>query len=111
MSPATRSAGPSNLTVRVLTAAVGAPGILALLYLAPPWAFYLLVFAAVTVGSWELLAMTHGGDRVARGIGIVLCQAVSLLVYFEAHDPRVVLGLLVGIPRYRCWSRSSGSAT
>lgn len=84
--------------MRVLTAAVGAPGILALLYLAPPWAFYLLVLASVSVGSWELLAMTHGDDRVARGVGLVLCQAVSLLVYFKLHDSRVVVGLLAGVP-------------
>ena len=98
MSTAKGSAGPSNLTVRVLTAAVGAPGILALLYLAPAWGFYLLVFAAVSVGAWELLAMTHGGDRIARAFGLVLCQAVSLLVYFKVGDARVVVGLLAGIP-------------
>jgi phosphatidate cytidylyltransferase len=88
----------SNLTVRLLTAAVGVPAILALLYLVPPIGFYVLVFAAVSVGAWELLAMTHPGDRVAQTFGLVLCQAVSIGVYLGGHDGRVTLAMLVAIP-------------
>ncbi len=87
-----------NLTLRLLTAAVGTPAILALLYIAPPWGFYLLVLAAVSVGAWELLAMTHPGDRAAQLVGVLFCAAASLGVYFGGHDPRVLLALLVAIP-------------
>lgn len=98
MSDAKAKGGMSNLVVRLLTAVVGVPAILALLYPAPPWAFYLLVISAVSVGAWELLSMTHAGDRVARVFGLVLCQAVSLAVYLGHNDARVVLALVVGVP-------------
>ena len=91
------SAAKSNLTVRLLTGAVGAPAIIALLYLSP-WAFYALVITCVSIGSWELLAMTHPGDLVAKRFGVLLCQAVSLAVYLKVHDARVMLGLVVGLP-------------
>ena len=39
--------------------------LMALLYLVSPWGFYARVFAAVSIGSGELLSMTHPGDRVA----------------------------------------------
>lgn len=90
--------GASNLTVRLLTAAVGVPAIISLLYLVPPWGFFLLVVTCVSIGSWELLAMTHPDDKVARIFGLLLCQAVCLLVYLEIHDARAMLGLLVGVP-------------
>jgi phosphatidate cytidylyltransferase len=91
-------AANSNLTIRLLTAAVGAPSIIALLYLAPPWGFYLLVITCVSIGCTELLAMTHPGDRVSQRFGLLLCQATSVLVYVKIHDARVMLALLVGIP-------------
>ncbi len=93
-----KAAAPNNLATRLLTAAVGVPAILALLYLVPPWGFYVLVITCVSIGSWELLAMTHSGDRVARTFGLLLCQVVSLVVYLEGHDARAMLGLLVGVP-------------
>jgi phosphatidate cytidylyltransferase len=92
------SAPQSNLAVRLLTAAVGVPSILALLYLGPAWGFYILVFVCMSIGSWELFAMTHPGDRIAQGFGLALCQASSLAVYFFGHDARVMVALLAGIP-------------
>jgi phosphatidate cytidylyltransferase len=92
------SAAPSNLTVRLLTAAVGVPAIIALLFVVNPWGFYALVFACVSIGSWELLTMTHPDDRVSRVFGLVLCQATSLVVYLRVHDARAMLGLVVVIP-------------
>ncbi len=88
----------SNLTIRLLTAAVGVPTILGLLYLAPPFAFYLLVILCVSIGSWELLAMTHPTDKVSRVCGLLLCQAVSLLEYLYVHDARVLLAVFVCVP-------------
>jgi phosphatidate cytidylyltransferase len=92
------SAPQSNLAVRLLTAAIGVPAILALMYLGPPWGFYILVFVCMSIGCWELFAMTHPEDRVAQVFGLALCQGTSLAVYFEGHDPRVLLALLAGIP-------------
>lgn len=98
MTDAAQPRPASNLTVRLLTAAVGVPAIISLLYLVPPWGFYLLVITCISIGSWELLAMTHPDDKVSRVFGLVLCQAVSLVVYLELHDARVLVALLVGIP-------------
>src|SRR5579864_1076646 len=89
---------PSNLALRFATAAVGVPAILALLYVAPAWAFYLLVFPAAMVGAWELFGMTHAGDTVARVIGVLLSAAASLAVFFFPTDPRVLTTLVVLAP-------------
>jgi phosphatidate cytidylyltransferase len=98
LAPARGARGPSNLTVRLLTAAVGVPAIISLLYLVNPIGFYLLVITCISIGCWELFAMTHPDDRVARVFGLLLCQATSLLVYVGCGDARVMLGLLVGVP-------------
>lgn len=89
---------PSNLTMRLLTAAVAVPLILLLLYRGPAWGFMALVFPAILVGSWELFAMTHSGDRVAQGIGVAISAATSLAVYNWTHDARVVATVLVAVP-------------
>jgi phosphatidate cytidylyltransferase len=89
---------PSNLTTRLLTALVGVPTIIALLYVVPPLGFYVLVITCVSIGSWELLAMTHPDDKVSRVFGLLLCQAVSLGVYLGVHEARALLVMLVGVP-------------
>src|SRR5690606_27213271 len=71
----------SNLTVRLITAAVVVPLLLALLFSGPVWGFYILVVAASAVGASELFGMTHPGDRVAQALGVVLTVAVSLALY------------------------------
>ncbi len=85
----------SNLAMRLLTAAVAVPIILFLLYKCPPVAFYCLAFPAAMVGSLELFAMTHPGDRFSQGLGLLLSAAVSLSVYFLGNDPRVLVTLMV----------------
>lgn len=87
-----------NLAVRVATAAVGAPLILLLLYVAPSWAFFLLVFPASLVAAFELFAMTHPGDRASQVLGIVATAAVSLAVFFARADERIVLTTLIIAP-------------
>ncbi len=89
---------PSNLAMRLLTAVVAVPAILALLYLAPPWGFYALVFPAAMVGSAELFAMTHPRDRMAQAIGVLIAGTASASVYFFGDDPRVLVTLLVMVP-------------
>lgn len=89
---------PSNLAVRLGTAAVAVPLILLLLYRGPAWGFFLLVFPAAVIGSWELFAMTHAGDKVAQGVGMIISAAASAAVYFGAHDLRVVFTVLIAVP-------------
>lgn len=91
-------ASERNLVLRLATAAVGVPVILALIFVAPPWGFYLLVLAAALVGASELFAMTHPGDRVAQALGVLLSAAASVAVYLSAGDARVLLTVLVVVP-------------
>jgi len=88
----------SNLASRLATAAVGVPALLALLYFAPAWGLYVLVAAAVCVGAFELFAMTHPGDRIAQGVGVVLSLAVSACVYFLNDKALVLLTVLLAAP-------------
>jgi len=91
-------AAASNLVMRLATAAVGVPIILSLVYIAPPWAFYLLVLAAVLVGAQELFAMTHPADRLSQAVGVLASAVVSATVYLWANDARVLLTMLVVLP-------------
>jgi phosphatidate cytidylyltransferase len=91
-------AQPSNLTVRLATAAVCVPLILWLLYRGPAWGFFALVFPAVLIGTWELFGMTHPTDRVAQIIGVVLSAIASAAMWWGEHDPRVVITVLVAVP-------------
>lgn len=88
----------SNLIVRLATAAIGVPVILALLYIAPPWAFYLLVIAVTLVGASELFAMTHGDDRMSRLLGVLLTLAVSSAIFLRGGDLRVILTIVIVVP-------------
>src|SRR5215472_6996286 len=89
---------PSNLAVRLSTAFVGIPVILSLLYLAPPWAFYLLVLGVALVGVRELFGMTHQRDPISQAVGVVVSAAASLAVYLRSDDPDTILGVAVTVP-------------
>jgi phosphatidate cytidylyltransferase len=91
-------AAPSNLAVRLATAAVGVPIILGTNYFAPAWAFYVIVLGASLVGAHELFAMTHQHDRASQWAGIVLSAAASLVVYSCYDDPDALIAVLVGVP-------------
>ena len=88
----------SNLAARLATAFVSVPVILSLLYLAPPWAFYLLVLAVSLVGVHELFAMTHQGDGIAQAVGVLGSAAASLTVYLRSEDATAVLCVAVTVP-------------
>ncbi|MDB4941716.1 MAG: Phosphatidate cytidylyltransferase [Labilithrix sp.] len=96
--------GPSanaNLAIRIATAAVGAPLIIALLYKGAPWGFYLLVLPATLVGAWELFNMTHPGARLSQVLGVVMTAIVSLVLFFgtaSGADGRLLLTVLVAVP-------------
>jgi phosphatidate cytidylyltransferase len=93
-------ANERNLVLRLATAVVGIPVILTLIFVAPPWGFYLLVLAAALVGTSELFAMTHAGDRFAQAVGVLVSAVASLAVYFFPHDPRVLATVLVAVPAF-----------
>jgi phosphatidate cytidylyltransferase len=88
----------SNLVTRVLTAALAAPLLLLLLFLGSPDSWYLLVLAAAALATFELLAMTHPHDRVARGLGTLMSVAASVVLYFHTSDPRALLALVFVLP-------------
>ncbi|HEY1693782.1 MAG TPA: phosphatidate cytidylyltransferase [Polyangiaceae bacterium] len=90
----------SNLALRFATAAVGVPVILALVFVAPPWAFYVLVLVAALVGEQELLAMSHPGDRVSQAVGVAVAAAASVAIYAAPADARVLLTVLVVVPLF-----------
>jgi phosphatidate cytidylyltransferase len=89
---------PSNLAIRLLTAAVAMPAILSILYFAPSWGFYALAFPATMIGCAELFAMTHPGDRVSQAIGVLISAGTSLAIYMFTSDARVVLTVLIVVP-------------
>lgn len=88
----------SNLAVRFATAVVAVPVILALVYPAPPWAFWLLVLAATVLGTGEMLAMTHPRDRTSQAAGVAIAAAVSAVLYWAAGDARAVVSVLLVAP-------------
>jgi phosphatidate cytidylyltransferase len=88
----------SNLVVRLITALIGAPLILALLYLGPPWGWFAFVATAAAVGAYELFAMTHAGDRVAQVVGVLMTEAVMAALYAGGTSPKVLLTVLLAVP-------------
>jgi phosphatidate cytidylyltransferase len=90
--------GASNLALRFGTAAVAVPIILYCVFIAPPWAAFVLVLPAALVGVQELLSMTHPGDRVSQTVGVLVAAGASLAVYFGYRDPRVLITVFVVVP-------------
>jgi phosphatidate cytidylyltransferase len=88
----------SNLAVRLLTALVGAPLILALLYFGPAWGWFAFVATAAAVGAFELFSMTHAGDRPSQVVGVLLTEVVMVVLWTHGTDARVLLTLLVALP-------------
>ena len=88
----------SNLTVRLATGFVGAPLILALLYLGPAWGWLAFVSLAAGVGAYEFFGMTHPGDRVSQIIGVVQTLVVIFALWFFGATAKVLVTLLIGAP-------------
>jgi phosphatidate cytidylyltransferase len=88
----------SNLTTRLLTAAVVAPLILALLYLGPVWGFSLFIFVANGLSAREFFLMTHPEDGLSRAAGILFTLAVSAVLILLRDDPRALLAVMAGLP-------------
>lgn len=96
--PPTESAprGLSNLAVRLLTAAVGIPIILWMLYPAPRWVFSCFAVLVALVGGAELSRMTAKGQRPLQGWMIVATMAVTgVLTFSDRAD--VLVTLIFGV--------------
>lgn len=87
----------SNLAVRLLTAAVVVPLLLLLLYRGPAWGLYLLVLPATLIGTYELVDMTHRGDRVSQFFALAMSALVSAALYWTT-DPRFALTIIAIVP-------------
>ncbi|MDB4931546.1 MAG: Phosphatidate cytidylyltransferase [Myxococcaceae bacterium] len=66
----------SNFVVRFLTALVGIPIILGILYVGPSAGWFALCGVAMLIAAWEFLTMTHPDDPAGRWIGMVLSSGV-----------------------------------
>lgn len=70
----------------------------ALVYLAPGWVFFCVIAVAVGIGAYEFFCMTHPGDGVARGAGVLLSVLVAVVLYLGHGQARVLLTLLLVMP-------------
>jgi len=87
-----------NLAVRFATAGVGGPLILGILYFGPPGAWVAFLFLATAIGAWEMFEMGFPSDAVARVVGVLMTLAVSAVVWFTGHDPRMWLAIGLAVP-------------
>jgi phosphatidate cytidylyltransferase len=97
----------SNLTLRILTAGVGIPILVWLLFLAPAHSFFALVVFAIFAAAGEAHAMGAPEDRLGRvatmvaagGIGSALYFSTGVLPVASALAAAVVLILVVHLVR------------
>lgn len=93
---ARRAPGLSNLTVRLLTAAVGIPIILWMLFLAPRAVFSVFAVAVAIVGGAELAAMTQRGKRGLQvWLVIATVTVTAALIFSDRAD--VLLTTVFGV--------------
>lgn len=84
--------------MRVLTALVAAPILLALLYLGPIWGWTALVAVASAIGAMEFFSMTHADDRGGRLAGVALTLVVLGVLVGFGGSPGALLALLFLLP-------------
>jgi len=90
----------SNLATRFLTALVGIPTILALIYVGPPWGWALFLAVALVVGALEFFGMTHPGDRVSQAIGILASLGIFAMLWWFGTDARILVSVLLLFPTF-----------
>lgn len=88
--------GPSNLTLRLLTAAVGIPIILWMLYLAPAAVFSVFALAVSAVGARELAIMTMKEALALKVTLVLLSMAVTGVFVFSTRAD-VLLTCIFGV--------------
>lgn len=88
----------SNLVTRALTGLIAIPLLLWLLFGGPAWGWMIFVSVACAIGSLELFAMTHPGDRVSQALGVLLSVGLIQLLWFLGADVRYVLAAFLLLP-------------
>ncbi len=83
------------LLQRVLTALLLAPIAIALILLLPPAGFAIAVAALFLVGWWEWSALAGMKTRAARGVSLIVCAALFVLLWMARFS--LVLPLLAGV--------------
>ena len=84
--------------VRLATAAVAIPLLFALVFYAPKWGFYALVFVATGVGCLELFGMTHPKDKVAQALHTATALGVSFALFWFGSDAKVLITIAALVP-------------
>jgi phosphatidate cytidylyltransferase len=90
------SRGLSNLTLRLLTAAVGIPIILWMLYQAPGWVFALTGIVVSAIGARELALMTMKGALPLQ-VWLVVASMVTTGVMIFTDRADVLLTAIFGV--------------
>ncbi len=76
----------SNLVTRVLTAIVAIPLLLAIIFLAPAWATFLLVGGAGMIAVWEYCSITYGDENLlGKIVSMVLAALIAATLFFVAE--------------------------
>ena len=101
----------SNFAVRLLTALVGMPIILGILYVGPAVGWFGLCATAMLIATWEFLTMTHPDDPTGRWLGMALTLGTFALIvatrFGTLHGAWLAAGLvsLAPIPRLASLAR------
>jgi phosphatidate cytidylyltransferase len=84
----------SNAWLRIITALIGIPLVLAAVYLGGGW-FVALVVAAALLAQWEVYTMLEaGGAFPVKAVGIALWALVAVRSVFAPALPLALLGVL-----------------
>lgn len=97
--PEEKKEGMSNLTLRLLTAAVVVPVLLWALFWAPWWAFFAVVTFAAFIAATELAAMTLPNHSILQVWAVAASLATFFVIYFRPGEHAVttnVLGVVAG---------------
>lgn len=89
----------SDLIPRVITAVVALPLLLALIFLAPHWAFFILIACASAIGIWEYCTMNYADEHnvakiVTSAIGVGL---ITTLYFFQPYFFEALTGSIVAL--------------
>lgn len=87
----------SNLTVRLLTAGIGIPIVLWLMFWAPSPSFYGLVLFAVLASAGEAHAMGAPNDRIGRVVTMLAAAGISAALYFGRGVLPLASALTAGV--------------
>jgi phosphatidate cytidylyltransferase len=84
-----------NLAIRLLTAAVASPIILGVLFFGPATAWFGMVLCIQLASTFELLGMTHPGDRVSQWVGVLLTGLLAAALYCPEGDAHLLVSALL----------------